>query len=78
MLWIDWIVLILAILMISLIMLQDSKDDISDAFSGEKSELFKNQKSRGFERVLFWVTLVVAVLFIVTAIIAASKLFPRL
>lgn len=78
MLWIDWIVLILAILMISLIMLQDSKDDISDAFSGEKSELFKNQKTRGFERVLFWVTLVVAVLFIVTAIIAASKLFPRL
>lgn len=78
MLWIDWIVLVFAILMISLIMLQDSKDDISDAFSGEKSELFKNQKSRGFEKVLFWVTLVVAVCFLITAILAASKLFPRI
>lgn len=78
MLWIDWIVLVFAILMISLIMLQDSKDDISDAFSGEKSELFKNQKARGFEKVLFWATLVIAILFIVTAIFAASKLFPRL
>lgn len=78
MLWIDWLVLVFAILLISLIVLQESKDDINDAFSGTKSELFKNQKQRGFEVVLFWATFVIAVGFLVTAILAGSNLFPRI
>ena len=44
---IDYIVLVVALLLIVLIMSQESKDNIQDAFSGEKTDLFKNQKQRG-------------------------------
>lgn len=66
----DIFLLIIAILMIIVVLLQGSKDDINDAFSGNKSELFKNQKSRGFEAVLQKATWVIGVLFIVIAIVA--------
>ena len=46
---IDIFVLIVAVLLIIVVMLQGSKDDINDAFNGSKSELFKNQKTRGVE-----------------------------
>lgn len=72
---IDILVCILAILLIAVVMMQNSKDDIKDAFSGEKSELFKNQKSRGIEKVLKISTSVIAVLFIVSVI--ASRNWPR-
>lgn len=41
--------LIVSILLIAIVMMQNSKDDINDAFNGSKSELFKNQKTRGIE-----------------------------
>ena len=44
----DILLLIVSIILIVLVLLQSSKDDINDAFSGGKSELFKNQKSNGF------------------------------
>lgn len=78
MLWIDWLVLVFAVLLISVIVLQESKDDINDAFSGSKSELFKNQKQRGFEVVLFWATFIIAIAFLLCAIFAGSRLFPRI
>ena len=46
---IDIFVAIVAILLIIIVMLQGSKDDINDAFNGGKSELFKDQKTRGIE-----------------------------
>ena len=46
---IDYIVLVVALLLIVLVMMQESKDNIQDAFSGEKSDLFKNQKQRGIK-----------------------------
>ena len=67
---IDYIVLVVALLLIVLIMMQESKDNIQDAFSGEKSDLFKNQKQRGIERVMSIVTAVVAVLFLVLTFVA--------
>jgi len=67
---IDVFVFILAILMIVVVLLQGSKDNIEDAFSGNKSDLFKNQKSRGLEAVLQKATWVIAILFIAFAIIA--------
>ena len=70
MIWVDYILLILAIALIAVVMLQNSKDDINDAFSGGKSELFKNQKSRGLEAVLQKATWVIAVLFFVFTILA--------
>lgn len=67
---IDIFVAIVAILLIAIVMLQSSKDDINDAFNGSKSELFKNQKTRGVELVLQRTTLVLAVVFI--ALVIAS------
>ncbi len=75
MIFVDIIVCILAVLLIVVVMLQNSKDDIKDAFSGEKSELFKNQKARGGERVLKIATAVIAVLFVVLVIV--SRAIPR-
>lgn len=72
---IDYIVLVVALLLIVLVMMQESKDSIQDAFSGEKSDLFKNQKQRGIEKVMAIVTAVVAVLFIVLTFIAT--IIPR-
>ena len=72
---IDYIVLVIALLLIVLIMMQESKDNIQDAFSGEKTDLFKNQKQRGIEKVMSIVTAIVAVLFIVLTFVAT--LIPR-
>ena len=63
MMWIDYIVLVLSIALIAIVMMQNSKDDINDAFNGSKSELFKNQKTRGVELLLQRVTIVLGVLF---------------
>ena len=67
---IDYIVLVVALLLIVLIMMQESKDNIQDAFSGERSDLFKNQKQRGLEKIMSIVTAVVAVLFIILTFVA--------
>lgn len=72
MLWIDYIVLILSIALIAIVMMQDSKDDINDAFNGSKSELFKNQKTRGLELVLQRTTLVLGALFIVSVVTSVA------
>jgi len=72
---IDYIVLVIALLLIVLIMMQESKDNIQDAFSGEKSDLFKNQKQRGLERVMSIITAGVAILFIVLTFVAT--VIPR-
>ena len=72
---IDYIVLVIALLLIVLIMMQESKDNIQDAFSGERSDLFKNQKQRGLEKVMSIVTACVAVLFIILTFVAT--VIPR-
>ncbi len=72
MLWIDYIVLVLSIFMIIIVLLQSSKDDINDAFNGSKSELFKNQKTRGVELLLQRTTAVLAVLFIAAVITSVA------
>ena len=72
---IDYIVLVVALLLIVLVMMQESKDNIQDAFSGEKSDLFKNQKQRGIEKVMSIVTAVVATIFIILTFVAT--VIPR-
>ena len=72
MIWVDYILLILAIALIAVVMLQNSKDDINDAFNGSKSELFKNQKTRGIELVLQRATIVIAVLFVVSVVTSVA------
>ncbi|NMA05603.1 MAG: preprotein translocase subunit SecG [Acholeplasmataceae bacterium] len=64
MIWSDVVVLILGILIILFVAVQESQDNIQEAFSGEKSDLFKNQKARGIELFLMRSTFVLVALFI--------------
>lgn len=66
----DIFIFIVAILLIIIVMLQSSKDDINDAFNGSKSELFKNQKTRGIELFMQRTTAILAVLFIVLVVVS--------
>ena len=72
MIWVDYILLVLAIALIAVVMMQNSKDDINDAFNGSKSELFKNQKTRGIELVLQRATIVIALLFVVSVVTSVA------
>jgi preprotein translocase subunit SecG len=72
MIWVDYILLVLAIALIVVVMMQNSKDDINDAFNGSKSELFKNQKTRGIELVLQRATIVIAVLFVASVVTSVA------
>lgn len=65
---IDIVLLIVSLILITLVVLQSSKDSISNAFSGEKSELFNNQKQRGFELLLSRATAGASALFIAVSI----------
>jgi len=47
--WADVLVFIFSILIILTVATQQAQDSVQDAFSGEKSDLFKDQKTRGFE-----------------------------
>lgn len=67
---IDIILLVVSLFLITLVVLQSSKDSIDSAFSGEKSELFNNQKQRGYELLLSRVTLATSLLFIGLSIFA--------
>jgi preprotein translocase subunit SecG len=63
------IICIVAVLLIVIVMLQSSKDDINDAFNGSKTELFKNQKTRGIELFFKRATAVLAILFFVLVVV---------
>ena len=73
---IDIFVVLVAILLITIVMLQGSKDDINDAFNGSKSDLFKNQKTRGIELFMQRTTAGLAVL-VVTLVIVAVIIHSR-
>lgn len=68
--WLDVVLLSVSVLLIALVMLQESKDDNKNMFSGEKSELFKNQKQRGPELLLSRMTMGTSVVFAVVTILA--------
>lgn len=69
--WADILLIIVGIILISLVALQGSKDDIARAFSGEKSELFANKKERGIELLLSRVTYGTVFVFLGLAFIAS-------
>ena len=69
----DIILLIVALFLITLVVLQSSKDNINNAFSGEKSELFSNQKQRGFELIMSRVTAITSVVFIILSVWAMAS-----
>ena len=60
---------IISVLRILLVVIQPSKEDASRAFSGEKSDLFANQKQRGLEKVINTTTTVLSITFICLALL---------
>jgi len=69
---IDIVLLFVSLFLITLVVLQSSKDSAANAFSGEKSELFNNQKQRGFELMLNRITLITSILFVALSIVAIA------
>lgn len=69
--FLDYILLAISVLLIVIIVLQSPKDDVNSAFSGEKSELFANQKQRGIEKAISVVTSVLSIGFFVVAFLIA-------
>ncbi|QVK21734.1 preprotein translocase subunit SecG [Mycoplasmatota bacterium] len=69
-LWVDILLIIVGVFLITLVVLQGTKDDVARAFSGEKSELFANKKERGFELLLSRVTYGTAFVFLALAFTA--------
>ena len=69
---IDIVICIVSILLIIIVMLSSSKDDINDAFNGSKSDLFKDQKTRGVELFMHRTTAVMALIFVVLVIISVA------
>ena len=68
--WLHWLLFIISLLLITLVMVQESKDDVKNTFSGEKSDLFKNQKQRGSELIMTRVTLGVTAVWVIISILA--------
>jgi len=75
MIWVDYLIFPILLVLIVSILLQKSDDDIQAAFSGEKSELFQDKKLRGPELFLNRVTLVATILFVVLVIV--SRIIER-
>jgi len=71
--FLDWLLLIVSVLLIALVMIQESKDDVKNTFSGEKSDLFKNQKQRGPELLLARITMGMSVVFVIVTILALIR-----
>lgn len=65
-----WIQIILAILLVAGILLQRSGDGLGGAFGGGDSGGGLHHTRRGFEKILYQATLVLAVLFAASALIA--------
>ena len=69
--WCDYLLLVVSILMILIVVLQSSKEDGMNAFTGEKSDLFANQKQRGLEKAINTTTTVLSIVFFVLTIVTA-------
>jgi len=67
--WYDYILLVVSILMILLVVVQSSKEDGMSAFTGEKSDLFANQKQRGLEKAINTTTTVLSIVFFLLTIL---------
>jgi len=70
MFFVDYLIILVSIMLVVAVLLQSSQDDIKDAFSGEKSELFKNRKTRGFDLFLLRSSAVLATLLVVLVVVS--------
>lgn len=73
--WYDYLLLLISLALILVIVLQNSKDDASSAFTGAKSEA-ATRKQRGPEKVINQITTVLSIVFFVLA--ALVVILPKL
>ena len=74
--WYDWIMLVVAIIIIVLCLLQGGKSEgASGAITGGGLNVFVKTKERGAEKVVSILTLVCAILFFFIAILI--EIFPK-
>lgn len=71
MLFWDWFLLVVSCFLIIIIILQESKEDASSAFTGEKSALNSERKKIGIEVLISRTTTVLSVLMFVLAFVCA-------
>ncbi|MDR2828866.1 MAG: preprotein translocase subunit SecG [Acholeplasmatales bacterium] len=72
MIWVDYLIIPVMLVLIIASLLQEPADDAYGAFSGEKSDLFKNKKLRGSELFLNYTIIVSVVLFIILTVVSNS------
>ena len=65
----DVLLIIVSCLLITIIVLQESKEDANAAFTGEKSELFANRKERGGELIITRATFILGALFFIICLV---------
>ena len=65
---VDILMVIVSIIIIILVAMQNSKQDLGDSLTGGNSELFKNQKERGAEAHIVRATYVCAIIFLILGI----------
>ena len=70
--WYDWIMLVVAIIIIVLCLLQGGKSEgASGAITGGGLNVFVKTKERGAEKVVSILTLIAAIIFFLIAVIIA-------
>ena len=66
---IDYAIIAVAIGVIGLVAMQNSKEDLGSALTGGNNELFKHQKERGAEVYIVRTTYALAIIYIALAIL---------
>ncbi len=67
----DWLLFIVSCFLILIIILQESKEDATSAFSGEKSALFSDRKKIGIEVWISRITTILSILLFVLSMVCA-------
>ena len=70
--WKEILLFIASLLLITIVLLQDSKEDADTAFTGEKSGLFSNQKVRGIDLFMMYATLAVVLFYVTFAVLTIA------
>jgi len=65
----DVLLIIVSIVLIVLVAMQNSKQDLGDSLTGGNSELFKNQKERGAEVYIVRATYAFAIAFLLLGLV---------
>ena len=66
---IDYAMIVVSIIIIILVAMQNSKDDLGSALTGGNSELFKHQKERGAEVYIVRATYTFSIILIALAVL---------